>query len=94
MVTSTIFYTLAQISNPFPEVPANQNVVTLILNIVFGIVGSLSLLFIVIGGFRYVISGGDPQNTARAKNTIIYAVVGLAVTLLAAAIVNFVVGNL
>jgi hypothetical protein len=94
MIVHTLFYTFAQIKNPFPEVPAGQNVITTILNIVFGVVGSLSLLFIVIGGFRYVVSGGDPQNTARAKNTIIYAVVGLVVTLLAAAIVNYVVGNL
>ena len=80
--------------NPFPEVNATSNVVTTILNIVFGIFGAVALLFIVIGGFRYVISSGDPKNTAKAKNTIIYAVVGLVVALGAEAIVNFIVGNI
>jgi hypothetical protein len=94
MIIHTLLQTAGQIKNPFPQVPAGQNVITVILNIVFGVVGSLSLLFVVIGGFRYVVSSGDPQNTARAKNTIIYAVVGLVVTLLAAAIVNYIVGNL
>jgi hypothetical protein len=61
---------------------------------VFGIFGAVAFLFIVIGGFRYVISSGDPKNTAKAKNTIIYALVGLVITISADAIVNFIAGKL
>ena len=89
-----LLHTFAQVADPFPQVAANSGIVVVILNIVFSIVGALTLLFVVIGGVRYVISQGDPQNTAKAKNTIIYAAIGLAVTLLAATIVNYVVGNL
>ncbi|MGD0284577.1 MAG: Mbov_0395 family pilin-like conjugal transfer protein [Candidatus Saccharimonadales bacterium] len=82
------------IANPFPVVNADGSFVTTVLDIVFGIFGAVAVLFIVIGGFRYVISSGDPKNTAKAKNTIIYALVGLVITLSATAIVNFVAGKL
>lgn len=72
---------------------AKSDSITIIVNIVFGIAGSLALLFIVIGSLRYIISRGDPQATAQAKNTIIYALVGLIVTALAYSIVGFVVRN-
>jgi hypothetical protein len=54
----------------------------------------VAFLFVILGGFKYVVSGGDPQSTAKAKNTIIYAAVGLIITLVASLIVNFVFGNL
>jgi len=89
------------IDNPFPQVAACNpgtngcsSPITNILNIVYAIVGSLALLFVVIGGFKYVISRGDPQATAQAKSTILYAVIGLAVVLSAAVITNFVVGQI
>ncbi len=65
-----------------------------IVNIVFGIAGSLAVLFVVIGGMRYVISRGDPQATAQAKNTILYALIGLIVTIFAFSIVRFVISRL
>ncbi len=89
-----IYTNIAQVANPFPTVSANGNFVTTLLNIVFGIFGAVALLFIVLGGFRYVISSGDPKNTAKAKNTIIYALIGLVITLSATAIVNFVAKKL
>jgi hypothetical protein len=85
---------IAQVDNPFPKVYANGDFITTLLDIVFGIFGALAVLFLVIGGFRYVISSGDPKNTAKARNTIIYALVGLLITLSATAIVNFVAGKL
>ena len=88
------FAPITAIVNPFPQVQAGGVTVTNILNIVFGIVGALTFLFIVYGGFKYVMSRGDPQATNTAKNTIIYAVVGMIITLSAAAIVNFVFGRI
>jgi hypothetical protein len=94
MMFKSLITIIAQVANPFPKVTANGSFITNLLNIIFGIFGAVTLLFIVIGGFRYVISSGDPKNTAKAKNTIIYALIGLVVTLSAVVIVNFVAGKL
>lgn len=77
-----------------PDGLANNNEIQTVLQIIFGIVGALALLVITIGGLRYVISTGDPQKTGQAKETIIYALVGLVVALTAEGLVTFVVGRL
>jgi hypothetical protein len=64
------------------------------LKIAFGTLATISLLFIVIGGFRYTISGGDSNAIATAKKTIIYAVLGLVLGISVFVIVGFVFGNL
>ena len=46
---------------------------------------------LIIGGIRYVISGGDSKKVTDAKNTIMYAIIGLIIAILAYAIVNFVI---
>lgn len=63
------------------------------VNTLLWIVGVASVIVIVVGGLRYVLSGGDPKNTAAAKDTILYAAIGLVVSLLAYAIVNFVLAQ-
>lgn len=65
-----------------------------VLTIVFGIITLLSVIFIVIGGFKYVTSVGSPDGIQKAKNTILYALIGLAVGLLANVIVGIVLGRL
>ena len=67
----------------------NDNLKT-IVNIILFILGAIAVIVIVIGGLRYVLSGGDANAIKGAKDTILYAVVGLIVALLAYAIVNFV----
>ena len=52
----------------------------------------IAVIKIVIGGIRYATSGGDSTQIQAAKNTILYAVVGLVVAIMAFAIVNFVLG--
>lgn len=76
-----------------PHACANQGTITSVLNIIFVIVGALAFLMIVIGGLRYVLSGGDSTKTAEAKRMIIYALLGILVVALAAAIVNFVLSK-
>lgn len=63
------------------------------INILLYLVGVISLIVVVVGALRYVLSGGNPQATSAAKDTILYAVIGLVVALLAYAIVNFVLSN-
>lgn len=65
-----------------------------VLRLVFMAIGLLSVIFVAIGGLKYVLSGGDPQGTAKAKNTIIYALVGLIVAVSAFTIVEFVASRI
>ncbi|MCL4357631.1 pilin [Patescibacteria group bacterium] len=75
-----------------PTVAANGADLQQALQIFFGILAALAVLFVVIGGLRYTISGGDAQAMSKAKSTIIYAIVGLVVAIFAEAIVTFVLG--
>ncbi len=67
-----------------------NNIIRDIVNIFSLIVGIVSVIMIIYGGFRYVTSGGDSGNVSSAKNTIIYAIIGLVVVALAQFIVQFV----
>ena len=83
------------LTNPgLPQVPAGDTTITNLISAVFAIIGALALLTIVISGFNYIFSQGDPEKVARAKNTIIYAAIGLVVSASAAVIVKFVLGKL
>jgi len=62
-----------------------------LVNTLLYIVGAISVVAIIIGGVMFVTSGGSSANVAKAKNTVTYAVVGLVVSVLAYAIVNWVV---
>ncbi len=66
-----------------------QNVITLLL----WLIGIISVIMIIVGGIRYALSGGDSNSINGAKNTILYAVIGLVVAMLAYAIVGFVTGS-
>ncbi len=61
------------------------------INILLFLIGAVAVIVIIIGGIKYVTSNGESSAVQSAKNTIMYAVVGLLVAILAFAIVNFVV---
>lgn len=65
-----------------------------IVNILLFIVGAISVIMLIVGGIRYVVSGGDQSAVTGAKNTILYAIVGIVVAFLAYAAVNFVITQL
>lgn len=65
-----------------------------VTNILLYIIGAVSVIMLIIGGIRYVVSGGDQSAVTGAKNTILYAIVGIVVAFLAFAAVNFVTTNL
>ena len=64
-----------------------------ITNTLLFILGAISVIMIIVGGLRYVVSGGDSSAVNAAKNTILYAIVGVIVAILAYAIINFVIGS-
>lgn len=68
-----------------------SSILKTITNVLLFVVGAVAVIMIIVGGLRYVTSQGDQGNLQSAKNTILYAVVGLIVAIMAYAIVNFVV---
>lgn len=94
---SRVLNYLAQIDvSPLPNPTDTTSGARLIavINIALVIIGSVSVLIIVLAGIRYTISRGDPQAINKSKNTIIYAVLGLVIAMSAGGIVNFVLRGL
>lgn len=70
-----------------------NGIITKVINIITVIVGIVAVIMIIFGGFKYITSGGDSNKVGSAKNTILYAVVGLVVVALAQFIVKFVLNK-
>jgi len=64
------------------------NIVKVVVQIISFIAGAVAVIMIIISGFNYITSGGDSNKVAAAKNTLIYAVIGIAIAVLAQVIVN------
>jgi membrane associated rhomboid family serine protease len=77
-----------------PTVNANSTNLQGALEIVFGVIGALAVLMIVLAGLRFVLAQGNPQETAKARNTIIYAAIGLIISIASEAFVAMVLGKL
>ena len=75
------------------ELIGDNGVFSRITNIVLLIVGLISVIMLVYGGLRYILSGGDSKKVTDAKNTILYAIIGLIISMLAYAIVHFVLNS-
>ena len=71
---------------------AFSSTLTGILNGIIGAASFVAVIFILIGGINYMTSAGDAGKVAKAKSTILYAVIGLIVCVLAFAIVNWAIG--
>jgi Type IV secretion system pilin len=74
-----------------PVVSASNTELEKVLQIVLGIAAAICVLIIMIGGFRFVVSQGNPDNISRARDTILYALIGLVIAVSAEAIVSFVI---
>ena len=83
---------LEQDNTGLPQVDADATTLQTALNIAFAIIGAVTFLIIVIAGLRYIFAQGDPERITKSRNQILYAVIGLIITALAATIVNFVAG--
>lgn len=67
-----------------------NEIIETVINVFSIVVGVVSVIMIIIGGLKYITSGGDSGNVTGAKNTILYAIIGLVVVALAQIIVRFV----
>jgi hypothetical protein len=70
-----------------------NDIIKLVINIFSLIVGVVAVIMIIIGGLKYITSGGDSGNVTGAKNTILYAIIGLVVVALSQFIVRFVLAK-
>ena len=68
-----------------------NNTVENLVRILSVVVGIIAVIMIIVGGFHYITSGGDSNKVSTAKNTIIYAIIGLVIAVLAQVIVGFVI---
>ena len=71
-----------------------NGIFTQIVSTFLYIIGIVSVVMLIYGGLRYILSGGDSKKVTDAKNTILYAIIGLVIAFLAYAIVTFVIGAL
>jgi hypothetical protein len=70
------------------------NVIRNVINVFSWIIGVVAVIMIMVAGFKYITSGGDSGNITSAKNTIIYAIIGLVVVALSQSIVWFVLDRI
>ena len=69
------------------------SVLSTITNVLMFLVGAVSVIMLIIGGFRYVVSQGDQSQVTSAKNTILYAVIGLVVAIMGYTVISFVIST-
>ena len=74
------------------NVTSTLGIVKKVLNVVIGFVGIISVITIIVAGINMAVSNGESGKVAKARQAIIYAVIGLAVAIASFAIVNFVLG--
>lgn len=67
-----------------------DSILRLVINIFSIIVGFVAVVMIIVGGIKYITSGGESSNISGAKNTIVYAIIGLIIVALAQVLVHFV----
>ncbi len=71
-----------------------EGIITKITQLIVYFTGAISVIMIIVGGFKYVLSGGDSNGVQSAKNTIMYALIGLVVAIFSQVIVSFVLSRL
>ena len=76
------------------QIDGSNGVIRIVSNILIWVVGIVAVIMIVWSGFKYITAAGDTSKVASAKNSLIYAIVGLIIAILAYAIVNFVIEHL
>jgi hypothetical protein len=70
-----------------------NNLIRTIINLLSAIVGIVAVIMIIVGGLRYITSGGNDTSVTSAKNTILYAIIGLIIVALAQLLVRFVLNK-
>ena len=89
-----IFFALQGIVERGALPEAKDDTLKLTINIAFAIIGAFAVVWIVLSGMRLVFARDNPENIAKARNSVIYAVIGLIIVASAALLVNIIIGGL
>lgn len=93
-VCKGVNFTSGSTGTECPDASADvSNIVKTVIDVLSWIVGIISVIMVIVGGLKYILSSGDSNNVNSAKNTILYAIIGLVIVLLAQVIVRFVVNT-
>jgi hypothetical protein len=84
----------AQANGTSSNLFAQGGVFQVVANTLIFLVGAVAVIFLIIGGLRYVVSNGDSKAVEGAKNTILYAIIGIVVAVISFALVSFVITSL
>lgn len=83
----------AQADGAPEDIDGEDGVVRDIINLFLYIIGIIAVIMLIYGGFQYLTSAGSSDKVKNAKNTILYAIIGLVIAIFAYAIVNWVIGQ-
>ena len=91
----------AQCGGPMPDVEgtpdggsgATADSVVAVINVVLSFLALIAVVFVIVGGFRIMMAGGNEENVTKGRKTIIYAIIGLAVIFFSRVIVGFFTGE-
>lgn len=79
--------------NTKPNSPSLNDIIARVINIISSLIAVVSVIMIMVGGFRYVTSGGDTNKVGSARSTITNAIIGLVIAVFAQVIVRFVIAK-
>lgn len=94
VITSIVQTQAARVAGEADPFFGPNGVVTVVVEKLGFAVGVASVIMLIIGGIRFTTSGGDPQSAKAARNTIVYAIIGLIVAFAAALMVSLVLGRI
>lgn len=83
----------ALVSDNQLDYKSNKNVIWKVVQFLFMTLGGIAVIMIIVGGIQYATSQGESATLQKAKNTILYSVIGLVVAMLATGIVTFIIDN-
>jgi len=81
----------SNVTEKLPQYCTASGILRYLINIILSLVGGVTILFMIIGGYRYITSSGNQELADKGKQTILWAAIGLAVVAMAAALVNIII---
>lgn len=80
-----------ELPNPLGEEVTTPQIIANVIKLILGLVGVLALIMFIYGGITWMTSGGNMEAVKKGKNTLVWAVLGLAVVFFAYSLVNFII---
>ena len=81
----------SNVTENLPQYCTAAGLLKYIINIILSLVGGVTILFMIIGGYRYITSGGNEEQAEKGKQTVLWAAIGLAVVVMSATLINIII---